>query len=55
MKRIHAMDVWHFAIAIHFLTLATLLYVVLAAPGIAVLHASAMPIHPVVSHPQVVR
>ncbi|MDD2878316.1 MAG: hypothetical protein PHT60_14110 [Acidiphilium sp.] len=45
MKRVHTLDVRHFAAAIQFLTLAILLYVVLAAPGIAVLHAPVMPIH----------
>lgn len=50
MKRIDSLDVRHFAIAIQFLTLATLLYVVLATPGIDVLHASVTPIHRVVPH-----
>ncbi len=49
MKQIDSLDVRHFAIAIQFLTLATLLYVVLATPGIDVLHASVTAIHQVVS------
>jgi len=49
MKRIGSLDVRHFAIAIQFLTLAMLLYVVLATPGIDVLHAPITPIHHVMS------
>lgn len=45
MKPIKPLDVWHFAIAIQFLTVAVLLYVILASPGIDVLHAPAVPTH----------
>ncbi len=55
MKRIDTLDVRHFAIAIHVLTVATLLYVVLAAPGIAVLHAPIMHNDKTMSQQQVVR
>jgi len=39
MKRFQTLNVWHFAIAIQIMTLAILIYVILAMPGIGVLHA----------------
>ncbi len=35
MKRFHIMDEWHFAMAIRVMTLATVIYVILAMPGVA--------------------
>jgi len=40
MKRLTILDVWHFAMAIQVMTLAIVIYVILAMPGIGVLHAS---------------